>query len=114
MPFLGTTTLADILKDVANASRVPASGRYLIDRIEARSRSASTLATSRKAGHEDSSVESTGSFAPLAGLTYVEAILWLAVRLADALAHAARPGHRPQRFEARQHSLDRRWPADVA
>ena len=88
MPFLGTTTLADILKELRTLSSVPTAGRYLIDRVKARSRSRQHLATSASAGHEDSSVESTGSFAPLAGLTYVEAILWLAVRLANALAHA--------------------------
>ena len=51
---------------------------------------------------------------PLESLTYVEEILWLAVRLADGLAHAHEPRNRPQGLEARQHPADRRRPANVA
>ena len=50
MPFLGTTTLADILKDLRARSALPGSGRYLIERIEAgfRSRQAMVTPASRR------------------------------------------------------------------
>ena len=35
MPFLGTTTLADMLSDLRGQSDLPHSGRYLLDRIDA-------------------------------------------------------------------------------
>ena len=38
MPFLGTTTLADILTDLRRRPALPDSGRYLLDRIEAGTR----------------------------------------------------------------------------
>ena len=87
MPFLGTTTLADILTDLRRRPALPDSGKYLLDRIKARARSADRA---RGDARRRSSGESGPSDArpPLESLTYVEGILWLAVRLADGLAHA--------------------------
>ena len=85
MPYFGTTTLADFLKDLRGRPALPDSGRYLLDRIEARKR--------ERAGAWGRPPTGPGGSlppdhcAPLANLTYVEAILWLAVRLSDALAH---------------------------
>ena len=39
MPFLGTTTLADILADLRGRPALPASGAYVLERIEAGARS---------------------------------------------------------------------------
>ena len=90
MPFLGRTTLADILKDIRALRAVPHSGKYLIDRIRARSGDASAASPTRPG--EAARRVPTGTFAPLGNLTFVEAILWLAVRLANALAHAHSQG----------------------
>ena len=86
MPFLGTTTLADILTDLRRRPALPDSGKYLLDRIEARARQrvgATWDLRGRSPGFRPSDARP-----PLESLTYVEAILWLAVRLADGLAHA--------------------------
>src|SRR5262249_50836644 len=36
MPFLGATTLADILRDLRGRDALPNSGKYLLERVEAR------------------------------------------------------------------------------
>src|SRR5579883_923628 len=86
MPFFGTTTLADILKDLRSRPALPASGTYLLDRIEAR---ATELmgAWGSPCGGPDRSRQAHNR-APLENLTYAEGILWLAARLADGLDHA--------------------------
>jgi eukaryotic-like serine/threonine-protein kinase len=86
MPFFGTTTLADILKDLRMRSALPDSGTYLVERIEARARE---WTVTRECPREGAGVPlPVRPRAPLERLSYIEAILWLAVRLADALAHA--------------------------
>jgi eukaryotic-like serine/threonine-protein kinase len=86
MPFFGTTTLGDILKDLRMRSGLPDSGTYLAERIEARTREWMVTRECPRAG--------AGVYltvkprAPLERLSYIDAILWLAVRLADALTHA--------------------------
>jgi len=86
MPFLGTTTLAHILKDLRRLPALPDSGQFLLDRIEARRREGMGPCGGRAAGSTGS--EPSSPRAPLESLTYVEGILWLAERLADGLAHA--------------------------
>ena len=87
MPFFGTTTLADILKDlrkpagVAGLGKVPAGP----DRGPGTRADAVTCGSSAA---EPGAPGPSDPRAPLESLTYVEAILWLAVRLADGLAHA--------------------------
>jgi serine/threonine protein kinase/predicted Zn-dependent protease len=90
MPYLGTTTLADFLKDLRSRPALPHSGSYVLDRIEARKRE-------RVGAWGYPPLGPGGSLppnqcAPLGNLTYVDAILWLAVRLSDALAHAHERG----------------------
>ena len=87
MPFLGTTTLADILSDLRSRPALPDSGSYLLDRIEA--------GDTRADGDVGSSPPRSPApprpptpAPPSRELTYVEAVLWLAARLADGLAHA--------------------------
>ena len=86
MPFMGTTTLADVLRDLQSRPALPDLGAYLLDRIDAGARERAVTWGSPQAG---SGVPvPTNPRAALEGLTYVEAILWLAARLADGLAHA--------------------------
>ncbi len=86
MPYFGTTTLADVVKDLRGRPTLPDSGSYLLDRIEARKRE-------RVGEWECPPTEPGASMPPNPGalppdLAYIDAILWLAVRLSDALAHA--------------------------
>jgi serine/threonine protein kinase/lipoprotein NlpI len=85
MPYFGTTTLADVLKDLRNRQELPGSGKYLLDQIEVRQ------AACRRAGVQVTAPAVVPD--PAVGrLTYVEAILNLAVHLADGLAHAHERG----------------------
>ena len=86
MPFLGKTTLADILIDLRRRRPLPESGRYLIEQITARAQKGA--AGFEGTPNQDSLIDLAGPGAHLAQLTYVEAILWIAERLAEALAHA--------------------------
>jgi serine/threonine protein kinase len=86
MPYLGTTTLADFFKDLRSRPALPDSGIYVLDRIEARKREQVGVCGCPPLGPGGSLPPN--QCAPLGNLTYVDAILWLAVRLSDALAHA--------------------------
>jgi serine/threonine protein kinase/Tfp pilus assembly protein PilF len=86
MPYFGTTTLADVLKDLRSRPTLPDSGKYLLDRIEARKRERTGASERPHAGPAGSLPPD--QCAPLANLSYVDAVLWLAARLSDALAHA--------------------------
>ncbi|MDB5337402.1 MAG: tetratricopeptide repeat protein [Planctomycetaceae bacterium] len=107
MPYCGATTLADVIRDCRLAGSLPESGRRLVETIATRDAS-----TRRPRGHTRdgsrsiSTPQPTGSVsrldeapAPdaansltglrtLAGLNYVEAILWIGACLADGLQHA--------------------------
>jgi serine/threonine protein kinase/lipoprotein NlpI len=85
MPYFGATTLADVLKDLRRRQELPVSGKYLLEQIEAR----------RAACHRAGVIVAVPAARPhtaLDSLTYVEAILSLAVHLADGLAHAHERG----------------------
>lgn len=86
MPYLGTTTLADVLADLQGRPALPGSGGYVLERIEAGARERMGPWGPPRAGPGGPAPSETR--APLEGLTYVEAVLWLAARLADGLAHA--------------------------
>ena len=108
MPFLGSTTLADVLLDLQQRKSLPVSGKGLVSTLhERKSRTAQTLDSLRSAGSLPAlpAPTQTPTLAPLAGgktggvalqhlegLTYVEAVLWLGIRLADGLAHAHERG----------------------
>lgn len=112
MPFLGTTTLADVLREVRSRG-LPESGKYLVHTLqEHRSTRASSARRSSQTGSSYSNPGSAGAppaedelglvpeqkpgtrvlLEKLEGLSYVDAILWLAQRLADGLAHAHERG----------------------
>jgi eukaryotic-like serine/threonine-protein kinase len=100
MPYLGSTTLAHVLANLRSHKCMPSSGRDLL----------STLGTRKKAnGHHESAPAKSGrdkadapapppvapapaSFLALEGMSYVDSILWMAVRLTDGLAHAHERG----------------------
>jgi len=137
MPYLGRTTLADVLKEFAGRASLPSSGKVLVSTLHerksstppaippgvvARSPDRATGSTaglqhaeetdSRSGWHGQETVPqqvtplksspdiayrageigSTILLEKLAGLSYVDAILWLAARLADGLAHAHERG----------------------
>jgi serine/threonine protein kinase/tetratricopeptide (TPR) repeat protein len=76
MPFLGSTTLEDVLRDLGGRPSLPTSGRALVDVVQ-RGAPAAPARAPLKA---------------LEGLTYVQAVLWIGARLADGLAHAHERG----------------------
>ena len=97
MPFFGATTLAHVLHDVRGSAAFPASGKGLFHTLDAR-KSATRLTIETVAPENRASAVVNDRITPsdhlthLEGLTYVEAVLWLAVRLADGLAHAHERG----------------------
>jgi serine/threonine protein kinase/lipoprotein NlpI len=92
MPFLGATTLADLLNEFHNAGRFPASAHVVAGTLSdraARTADSSEDGLSNPAG----SVRPAPPFPPAirelyARSSYVELVLWLGVELADGLAHA--------------------------
>lgn len=108
MPYFGSTTLRDVLEDLANRADPPGSGRDLLSFLESsRESSSSTTSLGGTSPPSVPGVESEASVAEEAtemtlasseavrrveGLSYVEAILWVGARLADGLAHAHERG----------------------
>ncbi len=83
MPFLGASTLADVLAALRGRTEWPASGKEL----------AETLANCRSRTHPLAApapdlVPVPVAAATLARFTLPEAVLWVGAKLADALAHA--------------------------
>jgi serine/threonine protein kinase/Tfp pilus assembly protein PilF len=93
MPFLGATTLADVLENLQGQSSLPTTGRALVETIRDTTRGQSgepgPVAQVRAARPESVLPASLRS---LEQATYVQAILWIAARLADGLAHAHEHG----------------------
>jgi serine/threonine protein kinase/Tfp pilus assembly protein PilF len=122
MPYFGSATLADVLRDLFRAGSVsdgpvrpPASGKGLVSTIQDRgNRTRANLGKdsagpgSVPAAPVAPSAQLAGQVPPatagppaadglsnlrmLEGLTYVDAVLWLGERLADGLAHAHERG----------------------
>jgi eukaryotic-like serine/threonine-protein kinase len=103
MPFLGTITLAHVLRELRGHGRVPQTGRALVQTVytcksSTQSHTAAfAVGTAPMARHAaESTAPSTSDTAQdlktLQGLTYVQAVLWLVARLADGLAHAHERG----------------------
>ena len=100
MPYLGSTTLAELLSDLRRHKTLPDSGAGLLSSL----RSATIAPTSTQGGDhgldEPTSVPgaSTGpsrvsaQVERLRGLGYVQAVLWIIARVADGLAHAHERG----------------------
>ena len=103
MPFLGATTLAEVLRDLRADKTLPRSGVGLQSTIQARDDS--TVKWARKGDDAASIAPSEAAFQVrrrpaaderpwehLARWSYVEAVLWLFARLADGLWHAHQRG----------------------
>lgn len=111
MPFLGTTTLADIAQEIRE-SGLPTSGHYLIETLQEEKSTKRPSQTMRSPATETKllahcptqldDARSREIPVPLArthaliekleAMSYAEAILWLGMELADGLAHAHERG----------------------
>jgi serine/threonine protein kinase/Flp pilus assembly protein TadD len=110
MPFFGMTTLAHVLKDIKGRESLPESGKCLVSTLVNR-RSTVTKRQGDKETRRQGEQEPSVSLSPcppvslsssevgsksilerLQSLSYVEAVLWIASRLADGLAHAHERG----------------------
>jgi eukaryotic-like serine/threonine-protein kinase len=80
MPYFGGTTLVDVLKELRGLPQVPSSGRWLVELLARREPDAG-MANAH-----------AGILTLLASLSYQDAVLWLAARLAEGLAHAHERG----------------------
>ncbi len=103
MPYFGSTTLADVCRELESSHSIPTSGKHFVSTLECRR--ASTQAGELPRLNQDSSSPShfdialpvplpnlapgaLPNFELLSGFSFVNAILWLGGRLADGLAHA--------------------------
>ena len=105
MPYFGSTSLADVLRDLRGRSSLPSSGRELVSSLDSRQNKGSGLRAQGSA--EKTSPRASCLLIPeprapspasklprvlLAGLSYTEAVLWVGARLADGLGHAHERG----------------------
>ncbi len=109
MPFLGTVTLADVLRSLRGQESLPATAEALMQTVN------QCKSTTRQGGFPEASgrrstvpsqVDEAQSHGPTAGrpeatagcwkalegFSYVQAVLWVTARLADGLAHAHERG----------------------
>jgi serine/threonine protein kinase/tetratricopeptide (TPR) repeat protein len=108
MPYYGSATLKDVLENLRGHESLPVSGKGLTSTLNQRKSLTQPLRKFHIAEPEPASppcevllkrpelVETSADSAPplqkLEGLSYVQAILWVAARLADGLAHAHERG----------------------
>lgn len=107
MPYLGSTTLADVLKDLRQHETLPDSGAGLLSSHKGRpSATRDEGSTAESEGSWPASPASglgldedqhaaarpTAQIERLRGLGYVQAVLWLGAHVADGLAHAHERG----------------------
>ena len=102
MPYLGRTTLADVLRDLARSPRLPQSGSSLVEVVQSH-RSSDLSAPETAAAAEFSAAGPAAArltqqkppehlLKRLGEWSYVEAVLWVGARLAAGLAHAHERG----------------------
>lgn len=116
MPYFGSATLVDLLRDLKGQETQPQSGTALVSTLHAKIQggkarsepSAAAVATVQatgtvtdrdsEVGRESSAPSIRSDVAPsevlqtLGDMSYVQALLWLGSRIADALAHAHERG----------------------
>jgi serine/threonine protein kinase/Tfp pilus assembly protein PilF len=102
MPYLGSLTLADMLQGLHGRRRLPQSGKELVDTARGcqGTTGAATSSVPAEAARETAGGLPAGppsgtaavTWKKLEGMSYVQAVLWLAARLADGLAHAHERG----------------------
>ena len=92
MPYLGSTTLADVIAELGRHETLPDSGRGLLGTIEARQARESTVVDEGDPSRKHTITSELNTPSPradrLGGLGYVDAVLWIAARLAEGLGHA--------------------------
>jgi serine/threonine protein kinase/tetratricopeptide (TPR) repeat protein len=101
MPFQGTITLQDLLKDVQQRDTLPTTGKYVIQAFKSAVNSRQRVVRVQTMNHrrpaDTPPAEATPStdearIERLASLSYVETIVCLGAELADGLAHAHERG----------------------
>jgi eukaryotic-like serine/threonine-protein kinase len=102
MPYLGATTLVEVIRDIGARGELPASGKALLSTLHDHKKKtdrhgseAAPAAGAAPAPEDDPPVQPAvpqTALAELEGMTYVQAVLWVAVRLADGLVHAHERG----------------------
>jgi serine/threonine protein kinase/Tfp pilus assembly protein PilF len=103
MPYLGSVTLADVLRGLRRQASIPTTGKGLVATVigckstvngQASSAASSSdpVATSKEGDGHAATAAVVGPLKALEGLSYVEAVLSLGARLADGLAHAHERG----------------------
>jgi serine/threonine protein kinase/Tfp pilus assembly protein PilF len=98
MPYLGPTTLADVLADLRGRQALPSSGKGLVDTAHACKSTTRQEVAGRGPAPEGQEASRSGpEVAPVAWqqlehLTYVQAVVWIGARLAEGLAHAHERG----------------------
>jgi eukaryotic-like serine/threonine-protein kinase len=103
MPFLGSVTLAQVLRELRGRNALPDSGKGLVGTLPvAQSRTRLPTASSRSPldgtappngeRQEPAPEPAPATLEMLGRLSYVEAVLWLGACLADGLAHAHEHG----------------------
>jgi eukaryotic-like serine/threonine-protein kinase len=85
MPYFGATTLVDVLRDLQARDAPPDSGAALVETLTPRR-------LDQDPSPEEPPAPATAALQTLQGLGYVQAVLWIGVRLADGLAHAHERG----------------------
>lgn len=103
MPYLGATTLADVLDEIEGRGDLPVSGKGLVSTL--RDMGSSKRSTLDSSGEPPADRPAAQPALPLARTgashftldllekySYVNAVLWLGARLADGLAHAHEHG----------------------
>ncbi|MDB5387912.1 MAG: tetratricopeptide repeat protein [Planctomycetaceae bacterium] len=113
MPYFGATTLADVIRESKNGEVLPVSGQKFFetlangkhttqrtrpestksknDALTSSNRMPEPLTTAALTGDEVENASTLSSKA-FAGLTYVEAVLWIGARLTEGLSHAHHRG----------------------
>jgi serine/threonine protein kinase/tetratricopeptide (TPR) repeat protein len=112
MPYFGSITLADVSRDLRCRAELPVSGNHLVSTLQnrkstVRSLPGSSIARPHSAGQDVAESETARGHAPagqggalpitdalvkMKNFGYVEAVLWMGGRLADALSHAHERG----------------------
>jgi serine/threonine protein kinase/predicted Zn-dependent protease len=105
MPFLGPTTLADVVRSCEATRAIPVSGQAIVSTLSARSlvtdrglevEARTPLSEPTKAG--ESEVTRSGlparhsAIAQLGTMSYVKAVVWIMARVADGMASAHEHG----------------------
>lgn len=89
MPFLGAATLADVQREIRRQSAMPLRGQELTEAVERRRADVlDTLGTEQDDSTQRPDRDAPAPLEQLAAMTYVDAITWIATRVADGLAHA--------------------------